>query len=130
MAEKSMPTGPGTFCWMELMTTDPSKAKGFYSKLLGWTTEEMDMGPMGTYTIFKVRDQPLAGMMQLPPEMAGVPSHWLTYVAVENCDASTAQARELGAEICAPPMDIPNVGRFSVVKDPTGSAFALFQGLS
>jgi predicted enzyme related to lactoylglutathione lyase len=60
--------------------------------------------------------------------MGQVPPHWLSYIACENVDASTTQARELGAKILAPPMDIPDVGRFSVVEDPAGSAFALFQG--
>jgi predicted enzyme related to lactoylglutathione lyase len=27
-----------------------------------------------------------------------------------------------------PPMDIPNIGRFSVSTDPTGAVFALFRG--
>lgn len=128
MSEKTMPTGPGTFCWMELMTTDTSKAKDFYTKLLGWNTEEMDMGECGTYTIFKIRDQGLGGMMKISTEMGPIPPHWLAYVAVDDVDASTTQARELGAEVLSPPMDIPAVGRFSVVKDPTGAAIALFQG--
>ena len=129
MAEnKTPPTGPGTFCWMELMTRDTDRAKTFYTKLLDWKTEEMDMGPMGTYTIFKANDQMVGGMMKIAPEMGPMPPHWLAYVAVENVDQSTTQARELGAKVMAPPMDIPNVGRFSVIEDPAGSAIALFQG--
>ena len=122
------PTGPGTFCWMELMTTDTARSKDFYTKLLGWTTQEMDMGPMGTYTMFQVNGQPFCGMMKIAPEMGPVPPHWLSYIAVEDVDAKATQARELGATILAPPADIPNVGRFAVLADPTGAAVALFKG--
>ena len=35
----------GVFSWFELMTTDPKAAKDFYTKLFGWTTEEMNNMP-------------------------------------------------------------------------------------
>ena len=128
MSEKTMPSGPGTFCWMELMTSDAGKAGHFYTKLFGWTTEEMNMGDF-VYTVFKKNDQPVAGMMKMPPGMENVPPHWLSYVAVPNCDAATTQARELGATGCAEPADIPNIGRFSVITDPNGASICLFQGI-
>ena len=28
---------PGTFCWIELGTTDSEAAKKFYTELFGWT---------------------------------------------------------------------------------------------
>ena len=64
--------------------------------------------------------------MKLPP---GVPvSSWLTYVHVKDVDERTAKAKELGATVAMPAMDIPQIGRFSVIMDPTGAAIALFKG--
>jgi predicted enzyme related to lactoylglutathione lyase len=119
----------GALCWNELYTTNADAAGKFYIDVLGWKTDNVDMGPMGTYTLFKVAGETsnVGGMMPMPPSMKGVPSNWLAYILVEDCDASTKKANELGGKTLMPPMDIPNIGRFSVVQDPTGAAIALYK---
>jgi predicted enzyme related to lactoylglutathione lyase len=118
----------GTICWNEVMTRDVDAARSFYAQLLGWTTEEMPMGDMGTYTMFRKGDTQVAGMMGMDgPQFEGVPSHWLSYIAVESVEDRTAAARNLGATVHVPPTDIPNIGRFSVIADPTGAVIALFE---
>ena len=122
------PPAIGTFCWNELMTPDTAAARSFYSALLGWASEEMDMGEAGTYTIFKQGDQQVAGMMGMSgPQFEDVPPHWMGYIHVESVDDKTKQAEQLGAKVCVPPTDIPNIGRFSVITDPTGATISLFQ---
>jgi predicted enzyme related to lactoylglutathione lyase len=59
----------------------------------------------------------------------GQPS-WLGYVNVEDVDATTAKALELGAHVCAEPMDISGIGRFSVFTDTVGATIAVFKGLT
>jgi predicted enzyme related to lactoylglutathione lyase len=115
------------FCWEELMSTDPEAAAKFYAGLFGYTVDSMDMGPMGTYRILKRGDRQTAGVMGIPK---GAPphSHWLTYINVKDVDASTRNAKEIGGKVLAQPQDIPKIGRFSVLADPTGAAFALFTG--
>jgi predicted enzyme related to lactoylglutathione lyase len=116
-----------SFCWEELSTSDPEGAAKFYSALLGYSVEEVPMGPMGTYRLLKRGERQTAGIMKLPPQ--GPPnSHWLTYIAVKDVDGSTRNAREIGAKVLVEPQDIPNIGRFSVIADPTGAAIALFKG--
>ena len=53
---------------------------------------------------------------------------WFGYVAVASVDASTAAVTAQGGQVYFQPTDIPGVGRFAVVADPQGAAFALFQG--
>jgi predicted enzyme related to lactoylglutathione lyase len=53
------------------------------------------------------------------------PPHWMSYIAVDDVDTSAAKVWELGGKVCVPPTDIPNVGRFCVVNDPTGATFSL-----
>jgi hypothetical protein len=121
---------PGSLAWNELYTSDVDACVKFYTSLIGWKTESMDMGPMGTYTLFKRsegKDTNAGGMMKMPPNMQGVPPHWLAYFAVADCDASTEKVKKLGGKVLMEPMDIPDVGRFSVVMDPQGAAFALFK---
>ena len=122
------PPAAGTFCWNEVMGRDIKKMRDFYSQLFGWTTEEMPI-PEGMYTIFKKGDQQVAGGFEMKgPQFEGVPANWLSYIAVDDVDASTKKAEQLGATVHHPPSDIPNVGRFSVIADPEGAAFALFKG--
>ncbi len=120
----------GSFCWHELLTNDVGAAKDFYTKIFPWESVDVDMGPIGTYTLLKRNGRDLAGMMAKPPDTQGQPSHWLYYVAVEDVDAAASKAQELGGAQLAGPMDIPNVGRIAVLQDPTGAGFALFKAAS
>ena len=117
---------PNSFCWNELATNDTAKAGDFYSTVFGWTKKVQQMGPM-TYTSFMNGERPAAGMYTLPPEMANVPPNWMVYFAVEDCDATVAKAGSLGAQTISPAMDIPTVGRFSILLDPQGAAFAVIK---
>ena len=130
-AKKHMGAGivlePGAVCWNELMTPNVDVASRFYRNTFDWTAEPMDMGPAGTYTIFKAGTTQVGGMMQRPPQLKEVPPHWLTYFAVTDCDASARKVGELGGQVLRAPDDIPNIGRFAVCRDGQGAAFALFQ---
>jgi predicted enzyme related to lactoylglutathione lyase len=121
-----VPTAPpGRFFWNELHTTDPTKALAFYEKVAGLTHRSMDMGPAGTYHIVSRGGVDRGGVTShLQP---GVSPHWLPYVAVDDPDATIARAKKLGATIPMPPEDIPGVGRFGVLQDPTGALLAIMK---
>jgi predicted enzyme related to lactoylglutathione lyase len=115
----------GAFSWNELMTTDPEKAKAFYTALLGWTLEEAPMGHTD-YALVKAGGRPMGGIMGIPPQApAGMPPHWGVYVTVDDVDASAKKAAELGGNVCVPPTDIAGVGRFCVIADPQGAVLSL-----
>ncbi len=124
--DEDAPPKPGAFCWDELVTRDPEKAAAYYGELFGWRTEKVDMGPIGFYWLFKRDGKDAGGMMKLPPNVPS-PPFWLAYVAVADVDATAAQAKKLGGQIHAPPQDIPNVGRFSVIADSIGASIALYR---
>ncbi len=115
----------GMFSWNELMTTDVAAVKEFYATLFGWTFEEMPMAHMPgmTYTSAKLGDQYVAGMMAFPPDImqTGIPPHWGAYITVEDTDATAKQCAALGGAVLHGPVDIPEVGRFAVIKDPQGA---------
>jgi predicted enzyme related to lactoylglutathione lyase len=112
------------FVHLELNTPDLPKAKEFYTALFGWQFQDMDMGaPAGIYSTFKPDTGPGGGMMSMPVGNHG----WLSYVGVGDINASTDKAKSLGAEVCMGPQEIPNVGWFSVITDPTGCNIAMFQ---
>lgn len=120
------PPPVGTFCWDELMTSDPAAAAAFYTKIYGWTVKEQPMPPSGTYRVLHRGERMSGGIMGLP--MPGVPPHWNAYVAVESVDASAKRVETLKGKIIVPPSDIPGMGRFAIFTDPLGASLSLFQG--
>ena len=118
------PQGAGVFVWDELGTQDVEAAESFYNAVLGWTTA--DMGEeYGGYKLFKNGETDAGGLMKMPDP--SVPSMWVPYVGVEDVDATVAKATELGGGAIMEPMDVPNVGRIAVLKDPVGAVFGIIK---
>ena len=120
---------PGTFCWVELGTTDGEAAKKFYTELFGWDSIDNPIGPGMVYTMLKLDGKDVGALYKMPPEMTsnGVPPHWMSYVSVNNADEAAAKAKELGATLMKEPFDVFDVGRMAVIQDPTGAMFAIWQ---
>jgi len=112
------------FVHVELNTTDVAKAKDFYSHLFDWTLEDLPMGD-STYTMIKVGQGTGGGILKHP--MPGAPSAWLAYVSVDEIHAATGKARSLGASIIKDVTEVPGMGWFSILIDPTGAALAPWQ---
>jgi uncharacterized protein len=120
---------PGDFCWFELATTDQKSAKHFYQSLFGWEASDFPIGQDEFYTMFKVDGRDVGAVYTMRPEQrsSGVPPNWGIYIAVDNADAMTAQAATLGATVLAPVFDVMDHGRMSVLQDPTGAVFSIWQ---
>jgi len=115
----------GTLCWVDLSTPDPDRAQQFYSDVFGWTISTED-DPSG-YLHIKNGGEFIGGIQTSAQRNPNAPPHWLAYFLVSDCDASAARAKELGAHLLVEPMSLEKVGRFSIVADPQGAVFALFQ---
>lgn len=114
----------GAFAWCELATSNVAKAKQFYGDVFGW-----GWGGGDEYAEAQVGGRTIAGVMPRRPEVpAEVPDHWLVYFGSDDVDADAKRATGLGATVTAPPMDIPDIGRFAVLVDPQGATFAMFKG--
>lgn len=117
----------GQVCWTEIASTNLEACKTFYGELFNWNlkkseavSSEMEYIEFGTEG-----DCMSGGMHQMTKEFGDSPSHWMSYVAVDNVDESAEKVKELGGNVCVPPTNIPNVGRFCVVNDPTGATFSM-----
>lgn len=110
------------FVHVELRTTDLARAKSFYGELFDWKLEDL---PGMDYTMINVGEGTGGGMMKT--DQPDSPSGWLAYVYVDDVTAATEKARSLGATICSDVTEIPGVGWFSVITDPTGATLALWQ---
>ena len=115
---------PGAFIWNELSTKDIAKSKAFYSAVFGW-----DWGGSDDYAEATVQGRVIGGVTPRRPDMpAEAPDMWLVYFGSADVDADFENAKRLGATSVAEPMEIPGTGRFAVLRDPQGGAFALFKG--
>jgi predicted enzyme related to lactoylglutathione lyase len=106
----------GSFVWFDLRTTDQERSQRFYEQLLGWEFAPQDSAP----TMLMNKGGPWALLAE-----AGS-SSWLPYVQVDDVDAATNSAVELGATVRQQKTEGPG-GTFSVIADPTGAELALWQ---
>jgi predicted enzyme related to lactoylglutathione lyase len=117
----------GRFIWCELMTPDTAGARSFYGDVVGWTASKMP-GDM-EYWLLEADGAGVGGVMPLGDEHKahGVPPNWTGYVAVDDCDAAARKATSLGGSVMREPQDIPGIGRFAIVADPSGAVFAIMK---
>lgn len=123
------PAPPRVFTWNQLLTADPVAVAPFYRDVFRWSMRQQQVAGVGTYWIFYRGEEEIAGALQTP-ERVGASAVWLPYVSVDDVDAAAARAGELGAGIPVPPSDIPDMGRYAVLADPTGATFAVFRAVS
>src|SRR5690349_13409615 len=86
---------PGRFVWRELMTTDAKKSRAFYSELFGWQINTVPMGPGMNYDMVKAGTKEMGGMWQVEPGNPG-PSLFMSYISVDDVDATAKRATENG----------------------------------
>jgi uncharacterized protein len=116
---------PNTLTWTECVSTDVHSSRAFFTSVFGWESDEMTTPSGGPYFVMKRNDQPVCGIMSTPAP--GMPSFFLTYFEVANCDEAVEKAEELGASIEQRTTPIPGIGRFALITDPQGAGFGLLE---
>jgi len=121
---------PGTFCWPELSTSNWQQGKDFYIQLFDWGFDDQPIGEGIFYTMLQQDGLDIGAMYQMEAgqQESGMPSHWLNYIAVDNIDLMTEKAKNLNAEIICGPMSVGDAGKMSLMVEPGGAMFALWQG--
>ena len=114
------------FCHIELHSNDPEASKKFYSSLLDWELKDIPMGDT-TYTLIEVGGKGTGGGIMKSQAPEGTPPFWLSYILVDDIRAKTDKAKELGATILHDVTQIPDMGKFSIIQDPTGAMVAFFK---
>jgi predicted enzyme related to lactoylglutathione lyase len=111
----------GVPCWIDTSQRDPDAAASFYGELFGW---EFEMWPSGQYRVASVSGLDVAGIAHLGD---GAEPSWNTYIQVDSADWATADAIQLGGRALMPPFDVAEAGRMSVIEDPTGAVFCMWE---
>jgi predicted enzyme related to lactoylglutathione lyase len=113
----------GTFSWTDLSTPDAQASKGFYGGLFPWEYVDNPIPGDGVYVMATLDGKAAAAMFETSDRHPA----WASYVTVDDIDAMTARAGELGANVLAEPFDVMDAGRMSTIQDPAGAVFCLWQ---
>lgn len=119
----------GVFSWVDLGTTDPEAGKAFYGSLFGWSFQDIPSDSGTIYSMAQLEGYNVAGLGPLDPGMQeqGIPPFWSCYVKHDDVDGIAARAAEAGGNIMFPPFDVMDAGRMTMIQDPTGAAFGVWQ---
>jgi predicted enzyme related to lactoylglutathione lyase len=116
---------PGSFGWAELNARGVERDLDFYHDVFGWDLDPMDLPDGGVYTRLGLDGTNFGGAMEMHAGMpAEMPGYWLVYFAVDSVEDTYAGALAAGGAEILPPMPMPG-GRFAIVRDPQGAAFAV-----
>ena len=118
----------GNPCWYELTTSkgDLKAAEDFYGKVLGWQVQDAGM-PGFDYHLATAGEDMVAGLMEMPDDVAEMPPMWMIYFAVDSADQAAADIKAAGGSIHREPADIPGTGRFAIAADPQGAGFGILE---
>jgi hypothetical protein len=113
--------------WRDLTVSDADRVREFYSAVVGWVAEAVEMGGYADYNMLPPgNSDPVAGICFRRGVNADLPSQWLMYITVEDLDRSMARCLERGGRIIAGPRGMGEA-RYCVIQDPAGAVCALFQ---
>ena len=89
-----------TFCWHDLAAADAPTALGFYGAVFGWSAA-VQRANGGSFFRLRSGQRDVGSLYPLSQAQldAGVPSHWTSYVRVD--DVRAAARRALGVRDAA-----------------------------
>jgi predicted enzyme related to lactoylglutathione lyase len=120
---------PGSFCFMESGSVDVESSSRFYEAFLGWQAERRLSSEGSSYTRFFKDGGPVGGMygVSADQDTAAVPRRWLTYVSVDDAEATLEKAVALGAAPFGDVVKVPGVVTVAEFLDPEGAVCGLWQ---
>jgi predicted enzyme related to lactoylglutathione lyase len=120
----------GKLIWAELVTPDLAAAKGFYGGLFGWTFHDIRAGDTN-YTIAKLGDAPIAGLVQRPVQTdKQEQAAWLPFVSVSSVQETGQRILEHGGKELEAPRAYRLRGKQAVYADPEGAVFGVLNSHS
>ena len=106
---------------LELHSANLARAANFYTHLLDWRIERVELGPR-SYHLLDWGGRPGGGIV----ECATSHPVWLPYANVPSVEQATDRARRLGAAVVLQPREGP-AGWRSVIATPDGGEIAFWQ---
>lgn len=114
----------GSFCWVDMAVSDAKSTLEFFTELFGWGRRVRPTHDAHAYSIFTTKGTHIAGLYEV--EEQG-PSQWMSYILVDDLEAATKKAIDLGATVIKEALEIVGFGKMAMIQDPVGVVFALWQ---
>lgn len=117
----------GKIGWIDMTVDDASGVRDFYRNVVGWETDDVDMGGYSDY-VMKMPEsgEGVTGVCHARGSNADLPSGWLIYIVVADVEQSATTCAANGGKVVVEPRGLAG-GRFCVIEDPAGSVAALYQ---
>lgn len=112
----------GTITHVEFPADDIEAAKRFYGAVTGWEFGETE--GFSDYWMFRTEEGHGGAIGKRD---VSAPHAVRVYVTVPSLEDAVAAAEANGGSVCAPPTDIPGMGRYAAVHDPDGNEVGLWE---
>jgi|TARA_B110000238_G_scaffold62820_1_gene68846 predicted enzyme related to lactoylglutathione lyase len=119
------PSNIGKVEWMDLTVPDAGQLQKFYTSVVGWSSNDVDMGSYSDFNLnLPGTEDTIAGVCHSRSNNDNIPSQWLIYVRVESVADSAERCKKMGGEVLDGPRRMGG-SNFCVIKDPAGAVMAL-----
>jgi predicted enzyme related to lactoylglutathione lyase len=115
----------GVPAWIEIDPPDPAAAAEFYAGLFGWHFENRMPSGSPPYLVARLEGR-LVAAVGTADSPAPSPA-WITYIGVDDADATAEKVRDAGGSVLTEPTDIGDAGRAATCADPSGARFRIWQ---
>ena len=109
---------------IEIASSDPKTAGEFYKNLFGWNIE---VDQRFDYVQFTPPEGVAGAFPQADADMYK-PGDVIVYVGTDNIEAAQQKVEALGGKVLVPKTEIPGMGWFAIIADPTGARMGLYTG--
>lgn len=116
----------GSIGWHDLTVGDAEGVRDFYSRVVGWRPEPVDMGGYSDFAMTAPGGgEPVAGVCHARGGNADLPAQWMVYIIVDDVEQAAERCREAGGEVVAGPKAMGGAG-YCVIRDPVGAVATLY----
>lgn len=116
----------GSIVWTDLTVPDAEAVRDFYSAVVGWKPDAVDMGEYSDFNMCAPETgTPAVGVCHARGGNSGLPAQWLIYITVDDVNRSVTACLEGGGKVLMEPKSMGAHGTYCVIEDPAGAVAAL-----
>ncbi len=125
-------TPVGCISWLDLTVSDAPAMRDFYSRVVGWSVQEVEMEEGGIryadYNLLGGDGKPAAGVCHARGVNLGLPPVWMIGLPVGDLAESLRRVREGGGKVLKATRRANGEYAYAAVQDPVGACLTLVAG--
>ncbi len=116
----------GEWRWAQLFSVNPNAAMDFYSKVVGYETQELSQTERENDFILLQDNIARAGIVPLPKSLPQQ-DRWVGFVSVDSIDDTLRKAKDMGGSIIYAPRKEVFDGQLAIIADSNGAIIGLIK---